>query len=209
VFGPGGNASFPSTTEFVRTLFAEPGGAYRYLSDFVTADAGDAYRLEPHDVEPSGDSPLRVFEAGGLVVSAARVTHGGVPALAYRVDLGNVSVAFSGDTNGEGSALATLAAGATVLVAHNAVPEGAQGIERALHMPPSVIGRIAQDARVARLVLSHRMLRTLGREATTLRIIAERYRGPARFADDLDCIPLRARAAATTVPANHRHVSAF
>ena len=53
---------------------------------------------------------------------------------------------------------------ADLFIAHNAVPEGATGVERRLHMPPSVIGTTAANAHVKQLVLSHRMLRTLGPE---------------------------------------------
>jgi ribonuclease BN (tRNA processing enzyme) len=60
-----------------------------------------------------------------------------------------------GDTNGEGK-LVRLAKDADLFIAHNAVPEGATGVERRLHMPPSVIGQIAQEAHVKQLVSSHR-----------------------------------------------------
>jgi ribonuclease BN (tRNA processing enzyme) len=84
-----------------------------------------------------------------------------------------------------------LSANADLLIAHNAVPEGAVGIERHLHMPPSVIGQIAADAHVKSLVLSHRMMRTLGKEEQTQVEIKKRYSGPIRFANDLDCFPVR------------------
>ena len=58
-------------------------------------------------------------------------------------------------------------------------------------MPPSVIGRIAARAGVKGLVLSHRMLRTLGREAETQAAVTAPYRGPVSFADDLSCYELR------------------
>ena len=54
-------------------------------------------------------------------------------------------------------------------------------------MPPSVIGDIAQGAKVKQLVLSHRMLRTLGREEESQAAIRKRYAGPLEFADDLGC----------------------
>jgi ribonuclease BN (tRNA processing enzyme) len=57
-------------------------------------------------------------------------------------------------------------------------------------MPPSVIGEIAAAAGVKRLVLSHRMNRTLGREADTERLIRARYQGPLAFAEDGQCFPL-------------------
>jgi ribonuclease BN (tRNA processing enzyme) len=50
-----------------------------------------------------------------------------------------------------------------------------------------VIGRIAKIAGVHRVVLSHRMLRTLGREPETRSVIARVYGGPVEFAEDLDC----------------------
>jgi ribonuclease BN (tRNA processing enzyme) len=72
-------------------------------------------------------------------------------------------------------------------VAHHAVPERAQGVERRLHMPPSVIGGIAAIAKVKRLVLSHRMNRTLGREKESEQHIRKHYAGPLEFADDGQC----------------------
>ena len=100
-------------------------------------------------------------------------------------------IVFSGDTNGEGEGLVRLAKNADLFIAHNAVPEGATGVERSLHMPPSVIGQIAKDANVKRLVLSHRMLRTLGKEDQTQAEIKKRYLGPVAFANDLDCFSVR------------------
>ena len=58
-------------------------------------------------------------------------------------------------------------------------------------MPPSVIGKIAADAHVKSLVLSHRMLRTLGKEDQTTAEIRKRYAGPLTFANDLDCFPVK------------------
>ena len=87
--------------------------------------------------------------------------------------------------------VAQLASDADLFIAHNAVPEGATGVERNLHMPPSVIGRIAADAHVKHLALSHRMLRTLGKEDQTQIEIRKRYTGPMEFANDLDCFPVK------------------
>jgi ribonuclease BN (tRNA processing enzyme) len=139
----------------------------------------------------AGLTPVAVFRSGDLAVSAVRVVHAAVPALAWRVEAGGKAIVFSGDTNGEGEGLVRLAKNADLFIAHNAVPEGATGVERSLHMPPSVIGQIAGDANVKRLVLSHRMLRTLGKEDQTQAEIRKRYLGPIAFANDLDCFPVR------------------
>jgi ribonuclease BN (tRNA processing enzyme) len=172
--------------EFVRGLFDRRRGAFRYLGGFLTGDDG-SYRLQPRSVTLKRHELRCVFSAGSLTVCGTPVTHGGVPSLAWRVDVAGARAVFSGDTNGDDGNLEVLADRADIFVAHNAVPEGASGVERALHMPPSVIGRIAGKAHVGKLVLSHRMLRTLGREAETQTAIARSYEGPVVFADDLDC----------------------
>lgn len=193
IYGPGGNDFMPSTTGFVSTLFSDH-GVYGYLSELYAPGEQGSYKLQPHNVV-AGDTPAPVFHTtasqnADISASAVRVIHGGVPALAWRVEIGGKSIVFSGDTNGDGPGLVRLAENADLFVAHNAVPEGATGVERRLHMPPSVIGQIAGDAHVRSLVLSHRMLRTLGKEAQTQSEIRKRYSGPLAFANDLDCYPV-------------------
>jgi ribonuclease BN (tRNA processing enzyme) len=191
VYGPAGNDIMPSTVEFVNDLFSEPHGAYRYLSELVDSSAG-SYKLQPHNVAASA-APILVLRTAGMALYAVSVVHGDFPALAWRVEIDGKRIVFSGDTNGEGQGLVQLASNADLFVAHNAVPEGATGVERRLHMPPSVIGTIAANAHVKQLVLSHRMLRTLGKE-NEIKIqaeIARRFSGPIKFANDLDCYPVR------------------
>jgi ribonuclease BN (tRNA processing enzyme) len=188
VYGPAGNSEFPSTVDFVRAFFNSRNGVYRYLSVLLVPQEEGGYGLQPHNVV--GDPSSAAFRGEHLTAYAARVIHGAVPALAWRVEIGGKSIVFSGDTNGEGVDLVRLAKDADLFIAHNAVPEGATGVERRLHMPPSVIGEIAQAAHVKRLVLSHRMLRTLGKEAQSESEIRKNYSGPVAFANDLDCFPV-------------------
>jgi len=188
IYGPAGNDFMPATTEFASAFFGTH-GAYRYLSELLVGSEEGSYKMQPHDVT-ADQGPASVFRNEDFRASAVRVLHGAVPALAWRVETGGKAVVFSGDTSGEGDGLARLAEKADLFVAHNAVPEGASGVERRLHMPPSVIGQIASDARVKKLVLSHRMLRTLGKEEQTRSEIQKRYSGPLEFAEDLGCFPL-------------------
>ena len=188
IYGPPGNNFMPSTIEFVADFFGDK-GAYGYLSELLVPNEQGSYKMQPHNVE-AGTTPLNTLHNGDLTISAVRVVHGAVPALAWRVQLGDKSIVFSGDTNGDGPALTNLAANADLFVAHNAVPEGATGVERRLHMPPSVIGQIAADAHIKQLVLSHRMLRTLGKESQTESEIRKHYNGALHFANDLDCFSL-------------------
>jgi ribonuclease BN (tRNA processing enzyme) len=190
IYGPTGNDFMPSTTEFVSDLFGDKHGAYRYLSELLVVGEQGSYKMQPHAVEGT-TSPVLAYRSGDLTAYSGRVIHGGFPALAWRVEVGGKVIAFSGDTNGEGPGLRKIAANADVFIAHNAVPEGVTGVERNLHMPPSVIGQIAAEAHVKQLVLSHRMLRTLGKEDQTLSEIRKRFSGPVEFANDLDCFPVK------------------
>jgi len=189
VYGPAGDKEFPSTVDFVHAFFHYRTGVYRYFSELLLPQEKGSYELEPHNVV--GDPSSVAFRGEHLSAYAARVIHGSVPALAWRIEIGGKSIVFSGDTNGEGADLVRLAKDADLFIAHNAVPEGATGVERRLHMPPSVIGQIAQAAHVKRLVLSHRMLRTLGKETQTQSEISKNFSGPVSFANDLDCFPVR------------------
>ena len=189
VYGPEGNNFMPSTVEFVYDFFGDKHGAFRYLSELLVPGEEGDYKIQPHNVVGSA-KPAEIFRRGGIIAQAVRVVHGGFPSLAWRVQIGGKVIVFSGDTNGEGAGLPQLASNADLFVAHNAVPEGVTGVARNLHMPPSVIGQIAGQAHVKQLILSHRMLRTLGKESQTQSEIEKKYSGPIKFANDLDCFPL-------------------
>lgn len=184
LYGPSGNQIMPGTGEFVRALFGS-NGAYRYLGSYL--DGGERYRLIPHDIDAAGRQRVQLPSVAGIDASAVPVHHGPIPALAWRVELGGHALVFSGDLSNRRNTLAGLAAGADLLVVHNAIPEHAEEAARNLHLPPSEIGRVAAEAGVQQLVLSHFMLRTLGREEESLRQIRARYDGPVHFAGDLQC----------------------
>src|SRR6202012_3549726 len=124
IYGPSGNEFMPSTTEFVSDLFSDPHGAWRYLSELTDPAAEGSYKLQPHNVA-NNPMPVLVFRNADLALYAVRVIHGAFPALAWRVEIGGKRIVFSGDTNGEGDGLTQLALNADLLIAHNAVPEGA------------------------------------------------------------------------------------
>lgn len=97
------------------------------------------------------------------------------------------ALVFSGDMSNQNNTLTTLAIQADLLVAHHAIPEQAGNVARNLHMPPSVIGKIAANANVKQVVLSHRMQRTMGQEQHTSDLIRGHYQGPIHYTDDLQC----------------------
>ncbi len=187
IYGPPGNKIMPSTVSFVRSLFDPVRGAYRYLGEFISPLGKNTYKLRPYDVSLKAVSDNALFSNARLRAYAAPVNHAQVPALAWRIEAQGKRITFSGDMNGEGGALEKLAKDSDLLIAHHAIPEDAGVVERGLHMPPSIIGRIARDAKVRNLVLSHRMLRTLGKEGASLDLIRKHYAGPVTFANDLEC----------------------
>ncbi len=187
LYGPEGNALMPSTSSFIQGLFG-PDGVYRYLRQYLSGV--EDYRLIPNDIDIKNKSAQLVISDSSYQVHALSVHHGPLPALAWRVNIDGKRIVFSGDMNNEYGTLSGFAKNADMLIAHHAIPEGASGVARNLHMPPSEIGRIAKEAGVKRLVLSHRMNRSIGKESFTLEEIRKRFDGVVKFAEDLQCYSL-------------------
>ncbi len=188
LFGPSGNSLVAGMDRLVQRLIGAPDGLYPYLSQYLEKAAPSPYKLRPHEIPWSYEhtEPRPVYARDGIRVSAAPVHHGPFPALAYRVEAGGCTLAFSGDMTGRLHSLPALARGADILVAHNAIPEDARGVPARLHMRPSTIGEIAAEAGVKGLVLSHFMKRSLHRQGETLDLVRRHYTGPVAFAHDLD-----------------------
>jgi len=190
VFGPKGAGPFPDTSQFIRSLFGS-GGAWEYQPDF-----GAKERIDPVDLATGLDSPAReIVVDGDLRVREIATHHGDCPSVAYRIDSGRESVAFSGDM--DASALPniqTLAKGADLLVFHSAVldPPGSPDILYTLHTPPRKIGMAAREAAVAQLLLSHIAPDVERREGEVREAVSASYAGPIAFAHDGLRIPVRA-----------------
>jgi len=188
IYGPEENNFMPSTEDFVERLFEDDKGAWQYLGDHL--DGSARLQLKAHDVDDSHKVKI-IYKQGDISIEAVSVHHGPIPAVAYRVNVGNKSVTFSGDMNGDYHTLELLAKGTNILVAHNAVPQGATGVAAQLHMTPKIIGQIAKTAQPKRVILSHRMLRTLGKEKETRREINKYYQGSVKFANDKSYYKIR------------------
>lgn len=190
IAGPDGNALMPATDEFLRGLFDRDKGVYRYLSGFLNGSDG-LFKLDAIVVPAARtEQPRAVLERVGLRVEVTGVSHGPIPALAFKITLPDGRIAFSGDLNGENPDFVRMIRDADLLVMDHAVPEQADPIARRLHATPEEIGRMAGEARVKFLLLSHRMGRTLGHESESLALIRRHYAGPVQFADDLQCLPI-------------------
>ena len=160
IFGPSGNRLMPATSEYVNALLGS-NSAYPYLEEYVSKDITSDYNVVVKDVPLERNKVFSYQVSPEIQVQAAFVHHGPVAAVAWRVNIANCSITFSGDMSNQFDVLANLAKDSDILVAHNAVPERASKIAKNLHMPPSEIGKVAKQAKVKRLVLSHFMNRTL------------------------------------------------
>src|SRR5262249_34445746 len=160
--------------DFLRAEFDPKHGAFRYLSGALDGSEG-LFKLVPKTVAPSAAVPTDVFDSPELRVAAVGVRHGPVPALAYRVAVGDTHIVFSGDQDGSVDAFWTMARDADLLVMNHAVPEDADRVARNLHAVPSVIGTGAAAAHAKRLLLTHLMARSVNALDHSLSILHERY----------------------------------
>lgn len=186
IFGPAGNDHHPGLLDWV-DLIMGPTGAFRDLADMFSGFSRAGYRITPNEIDHSSRNRWTGFRRDDIALAAIGTDHGNQPALAWRVDVDGIGITFTGSTANRRQLVNDLADDSVILVAHHAIPENARGHVREQFMTPSQIGRLAADAGVNRLVLSHRTPRTRGRESQSRDEIREHFRGSIVFANDLNC----------------------
>ncbi len=92
--------------------------------------------------------------------------------------------------NGNNPTSAGMIHGAELLIMDYAVPQDTNAVAAALHARPSEIARLAAEAGVKALVLSHVMTRSERASAASRDILDQNYRGTVAVAEDLTCLPL-------------------
>jgi ribonuclease BN (tRNA processing enzyme) len=147
--------------------------------------------------------PVRLFENSRVRVDAARVVHGELPAVAYRVRTSDVDVVFSGDRGARGeSAFAEFAKGADAMfheiIHRELVVDALRGqnadegfIEHLVddHCDPRAVGRAATKAGVETLVLYHLIPGNPGLTDDVWRgLVAPHFAGRILVAHDLAVI---------------------
>ena len=179
IIAPRGNEYFPSIDEYLETLFGKR-GAYRYMQDVLTPSS-DSFEIVPLAIN-SDNVVSREYR--DFKLKLINVNHGIVPALAVAIEVDNKKIIISGDTSNENRHLEKIAKNADLFIAHHAIPEHANGFAKKLHMSPSIIAEVASKARVKKVVLTHRMKRTLEKESESLKIINRVYKGEVVFGED-------------------------
>lgn len=184
IVGPSGNDVAPSLPTFLSRLFDEKNGAFQVLGAALGAKQGEiggSVRLDIGVVDATKVEPSTVFDRQGMNVTALRIPHGNIPTVAYRVQTRDVSIVFSSDQTGTDPRFIDFAKGANLLIMHLAIAAGARS---PVHAPPLVVGRVAQEAGVGRLIVSHIGLFDLDAAIAELKKF---YTGPLTVGADLQC----------------------
>jgi ribonuclease BN (tRNA processing enzyme) len=190
IVGPSGNDVAPSFPTFLSRLFDPEHGAFQVQGTALggkQSASGAGVRLEVGVADVTKVEPSVVFDGHGLTVTALGIPHGNMPTLAYRMQFRSVSIVFSSDQNGSNPEFANFAKRANVLIMHLNLPARAQRLLDS-HAPPAVVGRIAQDASVGRLIVSHIGLFDLDAAIAEMKSV---YTGPLTVGADLQCTPVQ------------------
>ena len=184
ISGPSGNDVVPSLPVFLGHLFDQKNGAFQVLGGTLGGSSGRGVPLEVTVVDVTKGDASTVLGHQDMTVTAIGIPHGNIPALAYRVRTANATIVFSTDQNGTNPRFVDFARGADVLVMHLAIAAGATS---PLHASPEVVGRVARDAQVRRLVLSH-----IGQFDLEPAVadVKKYYTGPLTVGSDLQCTPV-------------------
>jgi ribonuclease BN (tRNA processing enzyme) len=183
IVGPSGNDVAPDFPTFLARLFDEKSGVFQVMGGTL-GGKGNGVRLNVSTVDVTKAGPSAVLNEPGLKVTALGIPHGNMPALAYRAETPEGSVVFSSDQNGTNPTFIDFARGADVLIMHLAIAAGATS---PLHAAPAVVGRIAAEAGVGRLIVSHIGPFDLDAAVADVR---KNYAGPLTIAADLQCTPV-------------------
>jgi ribonuclease BN (tRNA processing enzyme) len=181
--GPTGNDVAPDFATFLTRLFDDKNGAFPAMGGTL-GGRGNGVRLNVSTVDVKKAEPATVFEGHGLKVSAIGIPHADMPTLAYRVETNDGSIVFSSDQNGSNPRFVDFARNANLLIMHLAIAAGATS---PLHAAPAVVGRLAQEAHVGRLVVSHIGQFDLDAAIADLR---KSYTGLLTVGADLQCTPV-------------------
>ncbi len=186
VLGPEGEGAFPDTKTFVNRMIG-PNGAFPHLADTLARKPTSGYRLRVWNVPAKGRKRWAGFGSDHLRLAAIPVHHGGVPSLAWRVEIAERSIVFAGDFSNRKDLIAGFAEGTDALIVSHAIPETARHAAREHFAVPSKLGEVAARARARMLILGRRTNRTRGQESQSIEAIEKAFAGPIIFADDLEC----------------------
>lgn len=160
VAGPKGNERMPATTVFLNRLIG-PDGAFRYLQSYLQ-HGSESYTLRPITMPAHERGEL---DASAWQARSLPVTHGPIPAIAWRVETADCIVVYSGDMTAPTRDFDAFAKGADLLILHAAIPENAGSSAKALHMTPGELVVTAERLAPRLVLFSHFMRRSEASES--------------------------------------------
>jgi ribonuclease Z len=172
IYGPVG------TSAHVKLVFSQ---LFGYIPELLSA-RGKKFDVPVSDV----DSGLVIDEE--LRVSCARVIHGSMPTLGYRVDLKDGSVGFSGDT-APCDALVQLVKGVNLLIHECPFPDK-RGPHPA-HTIPRQLGPIAAQSEARALAMNHFFPICDTSRDEMIESVRQTYPGDIIFGEDLMTLTLK------------------
>jgi len=192
-----GIPQYPDVSDYVHGHFDIKTGVERYLNAFTLGTQTGKLSYTATDLPSNfhSDAVTTVYsDAGGLVIKSIAVSHGPVPAVAYRIEYGGKSLVWSGDTRSLTGNMAKISAGADLLIYDTAImadnpPPGS--IFHTLHTIPERMSEVVLEANPKTLLLSHLTTVTDPRVNEIKSIIRNGgYQGRIRAAKDLMVINL-------------------
>ena len=169
----------PGTQKHVDMLFSDMFG---YIPKLL-ASRGKPFAIEVTEMDDGA-----THDGAKLRFAAARVVHGPIPALAFRVDGETGSVVFSGDT-APCDALVNLAMNADLLIHECPYPDS-NGPHPA-HTIPNQLGPLAARTNAKVLVMNHFFPMCDNAREDMIRSVGASYKGDIVFGEDLQSIALR------------------
>ncbi len=176
ISGPSGSAQVPTLDSFLESLFGEQGAfsvTYGRLE------------INPITIDVSGAEVSEVWRDEDFLVRGRSVPHGDIPAVGYRVDIGDYSIAFASDQTGSDHSFIDFIKDVDILVVHMTTPED---VNSALHAKPSVWGQMGRDANAGHLLVSHIATSSDQVLAESIAYLKNAYKGPVTVAEDMMCI---------------------
>lgn len=167
VYGPNG------TTHFTTSIFDD---TYNFAKTMMKN-----LRKVDIDITSTEFDGGVILEENGLVIDSLPMDHG-IETLAYRFIANGKKLVFSADT-APCDNLTKIAENADVLVIECSFPESA-GIKNG-HCIPSQIGKIAEEANVKSVILTHLFPPCKGKEDEILLEVKKLYSGDVTVASDL------------------------
>jgi len=178
VYGPGG------TRDFVERIIRPP------FEQDIQSRIGHGKDVEPLDPQVGEVSEDGEFLSGdGFRVSAAFVDHGGIPAVLYRVDVGDRRVVITGDGRPREGFVEFAREADLLAIECSGTPEFlAQQEWGSWHITPSRLADLATEACVKRVMIKHLVIEDMtGDRSAPYRMaeqVREGYDGEVLVAED-------------------------